>query len=103
MGYNCWLLLKKLEESVKGRNLPYPLLGGHSLNHAIGNKVWLARAQWFERSIYSLSRLFSFMIFHFYLKKIRSLIAFHMDTANLVGFSELLIWLRDTSKSYILK
>ena len=37
MGYICWLSLKKLEESVKGRNLPYPLLGGHSLKRVITN------------------------------------------------------------------
>ena len=35
MGYICCLSLKKLEESVKGRNLPYPLLGGHSLNNPL--------------------------------------------------------------------
>ena len=39
MGYICCLSLKKLEESVKGRNLPYPLLGGHSLKTGVNKKV----------------------------------------------------------------
>ena len=44
MGYICCLSLKKLEESVKGRNLPYPLLGGHSLKNVASRrqaKPWL--------------------------------------------------------------